>query len=172
MTDSAVTTATVTFTPIGTIRSDHRAADTTPIQPVFARGCRGRAEILPAYAAGLADLEAFSHVILLYVFDRAGAMRLTVEPFLEAATHGIFATRHPARPNPLGLSVVRLEKIEGTILHLDDVDILDGTPLLDVKPYVPRFDQVADARGGWTDGIDEATASRRGRRGFQGGGAP
>jgi tRNA-Thr(GGU) m(6)t(6)A37 methyltransferase TsaA len=161
----------VTYAPIGVIRSGHRAAEETPIQPVYARGCPGRAEIRPEYAEGLKDLDGFSHLILLYHFHRAGEPRLTVVPFTDDSPRGVFSTRHPQRPNPIGLSVVRLVRIEGAVLHLEDVDILDGTPLLDIKPYVPRFDGVENPRGGWTQGIDEETARRRGRRGFRGGGA-
>ncbi len=161
----------VTYKPIGVIRSEHRAAEETPIQPTYARGCPGRAELRPEYAEGLKDLDGFSHVILLYHFHRAGEPRLTVVPFTDDAPRGVFSTRHPQRPNPIGLSVVRLVRIEGTVLHLLDVDILDGTPLLDIKPYVPRFDGAEAAKGGWTEAIDEATARRRGLRGFQGGDA-
>jgi tRNA-Thr(GGU) m(6)t(6)A37 methyltransferase TsaA len=152
------------YTPIGVIHSGHRTPEETPIQPVYARGCPGRAEIRPEYAEGLKDLDGFSHLILLYHFHRAGEPRLTVVPFADDAPRGVFSTRHPQRPNPIGLSVVRLVRIEGTVLHLLDVDILDGTPLLDVKPYVPRFDGVLDARGGWTQAIDDRTARRRGLR--------
>jgi len=161
----------VTYTPIGVIRSDHLAAQKTPIQPVYAKDCPGRAEIGPEYAEALKDLGGFSHLILLYHFHRAGAPQLTVVPFTDDKPRGVFSTRHPRRPNPIGLSVVRLVRIEGTVLHLLDVDILDGTPLLDIKPYVPRFDGAEAAKGGWTEAIDEATARRRGLREFQGGDA-
>jgi len=159
----------ITYVPIGVIRSEHREAEATPIQPVYARGCPGRAEIRPEYAEGLKDLGGFSHLILLYHFHRAGEPLLTVVPFTDDAPRGVFSTRHPQRPNAIGLSVVRLVRIEGSVLHLQDVDILDGTPLLDIKPYVPRFDGVESAQGGWTQTIDHQTARRRGRRGFQGG---
>ncbi|MBN2445870.1 MAG: tRNA (N6-threonylcarbamoyladenosine(37)-N6)-methyltransferase TrmO [Phycisphaerae bacterium] len=162
---------TVTYAPIGVIRSVHQAAEQTPIQPVYARGCTGRVEILPEYVEGLRDLEGFSHLILLYHFHRAGPAQLIVQPFTDNKPRGLFSTRHPRRPNPIGLSVVRLVRIEGATLHLDDVDILDGTPLLDIKPYVLRFDGAAEPRSGWTETVDEETARRRGLRGFQGGGA-
>jgi tRNA-Thr(GGU) m(6)t(6)A37 methyltransferase TsaA len=156
--------ADVTYAPIGLIRSDHRDAERTPIQPVYAHRCPGRAEILPRYAEGLKDLDGFSHVILIYHMHRAGQPLLVVKPFLDDVPRGVFATRHPRRPNPVGISVVRLVRIEGAVLRLEDVDILDGTPLLDIKPYVPRFDQVENAGGGWTGGVDEETARRRGGR--------
>ena len=154
----------VTCYPIGIIRSPHTVAAETPIQPVYAQGVEGRAEILPEFEDGLADLEGFSHLFLLYHFHRVGGVRLRVTPFLEDAEHGVFATRAPCRPNPIGLSVVRLVRREGRLLHLADVDVLDGTPLLDVKPYVARFDVREGVRSGWQDGVDEGTARARGRR--------
>ncbi len=157
-----------TYVPIGVIRSGHHMPQKTPIQPTYARDCPGRAEIRPEYAEGLKDLDGFTHLILLYHFHRAGEPQLTVVPFTDDVPRGVFSTRHPQRPNPIGLSVVRLVRIEGTVLHLLDVDILDGTPLLDIKPYIPRFDGVEAAKGGWTEAIDEATARRRGLREFQG----
>jgi tRNA-Thr(GGU) m(6)t(6)A37 methyltransferase TsaA len=139
-------------------------ADDTPIQPVFAEGVQGRAEVLPEYAEGLQDLEGFSHIWLLYWFHQAGPPRLIVQPFLQDTAHGVFATRAPTRPNPIGLSLVRLVRRAGCVLHLEDVDVLDGTPLLDIKPYVPRFDYRADVRTGWLVAVDEQTAQQRGRR--------
>jgi len=154
----------LTVQPIGVIHTPHTRAAETPIQPVFAQGIQGRAEILPEYADGLADLEGFSHIWLLYWFHRAGPARLTVRPFLEDVEHGVFATRAPTRPNPLGLSLVRLVRRDGCTLHLEDMDVLDGTPLLDIKPYTPRFDERTGVRTGWLAGVDEQTAQARGRR--------
>ena len=156
----------VVFQPIGIIHSPHRLAEQTPVQPIYARGCPGQAEILPSYHEGLRDLEGFSHVILLYHLHKAGPPRLIVQPFTGDRLCGVFATRHPQRPNPIGMSLVRLARVEGGILHLLDVDMLDGTPLLDIKPFVPRFDRVENARGGWTEAVDDATAQQRGQRGF------
>lgn len=158
--------------PIGVIHSPHVRAEETPIQPNFAEGVPGQAEILPEYAGGLADLDGFSHVWLLYWFHRAGPARLIVKPFLQDAEHGVFATRAPTRPNPIGLSLVRLVRREGCLLHLEDVDILDGTPLLDIKPYVPRFDYRAGARTGWLEAVDEQTAQQRGQRRLPAAGEP
>lgn len=160
--------ASVTFRPIGVIRSEHTSAEATPIQPVYAADCPGRAEIFPEYADGLAGLEGFSHVYLLYWLHRAGPPQLRVQPYLLDVEHGIFATRAPCRPNPIGLSLVRLVRREGPVLHLAGIDVLDGTPLLDLKPYAPRFDAVENPHGGWTELVDEATAQRRGRRGYGG----
>lgn len=155
---------TLTLTPIGVIRSDHEDPASTPIQPVCADGCRGRVEVFEAYAEGLADIEGFSHLHLVYWLHRAAPGTLTVMPFLEDVEHGIFATRTPTRPNPLGLSVVRLVERRGRILLVEGLDCLDGTPLLDIKPYVERFDVRLGTRGGWTDGVDAETFRRRGTR--------
>ena len=158
----------IIFRPIGFIRSPHTKPEETPIQPAFAHGCRGRAEILPEYAAGLKDLEGFSHLYLIYHLHQAGPFRLLTRPFLEDVERGLFATRSPRRPNPIGLSVVELLKVEGSVLHLDRLDMLDGTPLLDIKPYSERFDRMGKVRQGWMDGIDPGQAEARGRRGFKG----
>jgi tRNA-Thr(GGU) m(6)t(6)A37 methyltransferase TsaA len=124
-------------------------------------------ELFSEFAEGLADIEGFSHVYLIYWLHRAAPAQLRVKPFLEDREHGIFATRAPCRPNPIGLSLVRLVRREGPTLLLEGVDVLDGTPLLDLKPYSPRYDTVEQPRGGWTDRVDEATAQTRGRRGYR-----
>lgn len=152
---------------IGIIRSSHTKASETPIQPVFARGIKGTVILDPDYAQGLQDLDKFSHIYLLYYFHRAGAAELTVKPFLENKTHGIFATRAPARPNPVGFSVVRLVSMEKNILRISDVDILDGTPLLDIKPYIKRFDSRENVHSGWQDNINDRDAKIRGLREFK-----
>jgi tRNA-Thr(GGU) m(6)t(6)A37 methyltransferase TsaA len=157
--------ADVTFHPIGVIRSRHTDSARTPIQPVFAEGCEGRAEILPEFTAGLDGLEGFSHIYLMYHLHRAGPAQLRVTPFLKDAEMGVFATRAPCRPNAIGLSIVRLVRREGNVLHLDGVDILDGTPLLDIKPYAARFDRIEGTRNGWQDGLEnEEDIRTRGRR--------
>ena len=158
----------ITLRPIGVIHSPHRQAEPTPIQPVYARGVRGRAEVLPEYSAGLRDLEGFSHLCLIYWFHEASSPRLIVKPFLEDVPRGVFATRACCRPNPLGFSVVRLVRRQENVLHIEDVDILDRTPLLDIKPYVTRFDYRESARCGWQENVDARTVAGRGRRGFPG----
>ena len=158
----------ITLRPIGVIRSPHTVAEKTPIQPVFAANARGTAELQLEYEEGLVDLEGFSHLWLIYVLHRAGEPCLTVKPFLDDVPRGVFATRAPCRPNPIGMSLVRLVRREGPILHLEDVDVLDGTPLLDIKPYVTRFDVRDGARCGWQEHVDDETARQRGRRGFEG----
>ncbi|XHR29287.1 MAG: tRNA (N6-threonylcarbamoyladenosine(37)-N6)-methyltransferase TrmO [Chthoniobacteraceae bacterium] len=137
------------LTSIGIIHSPHLQATGTPVQPVFASGIEGTLELHPEYAAGLKDLEGFDRIWILYWFDRAAEARLEVTPYLDTRPHGIFATRSPSRPNPLGISSVRVRRIEGSVIHILDVDVLDGTPLLDIKPYVPAFDAFAAERIGW-----------------------
>lgn len=120
-----------------------------PIQPKGAKGVAGTIEIKPEYADGLKDIEGFSHIILIYHFHLSRSYSLKVKPFLDDNLHGVFATRAPKRPNPIGISVVRLRKIVENILHIEDVDIVDGTPLLDIKPYIPEFDIHEVESSGW-----------------------
>lgn len=129
-----------TFHSIGRIQSPHTDPSRTPIQPVFAGGVKGSVILDPAYSDGLADLEDFSHIYLIYVFHKSFETKLTVHPFLEEKAHGIFATRAPCRPNKIGFSVVELISVEGNVLNVEGMDILNGTPVIDIKPYIPRFD--------------------------------
>jgi len=152
------------FEPIGVIHSPYRTAEEAPIQPVYATGTEGTAEIDPRFAPGLRDLEGFSHIHLLYCFHRRKESRLLVRPFLDDVERGVFATRSPCRPNPIGLSLVRLLAVEGNILRLADLDVLDGTPLLDIKPYFPDFDARRDVRCGWYEAVDPDVRRTRGRR--------
>lgn len=122
-----------------------------PIQGIFASDVEGTVELKPQYAEGLRDLEEFSHAILIYCFHKSGGEKLVGKPFLESEEHGIFAIRSPHRPNHIGLSVVRIRSIEGNRLYFSEVDILDGTPLLDIKPYVRQFDTRENAVCGWID---------------------
>ena len=150
--------------PIGYIRCEHRDASATPIQPVYAQGCCARAEIFPEYEEGLRDLEGFSHIYIIHYFHKADQPSLTVTPFLDDVPRGVFATRSPRRPNPIGFSLVRLVKREGTVLFLDEEDMLDGTPILDIKPFLPRFDYRENVRAGWQEHVDENVAQLKGRR--------
>jgi len=135
--------------PIGVIRSPFFDLRDMPIQPAGARGKRGAVEVFEAYQDGLAGLEGFSHIILIYRFHRSRGYSLKVVPFMDSVPRGVFATRAPRRPNALGLSVVRLAGMVDGVLQVENVDILDGTPLLDIKPYVPDFDAAENASTGW-----------------------
>jgi tRNA-Thr(GGU) m(6)t(6)A37 methyltransferase TsaA len=149
---------TFTFRQIGTIRTPFRAAAGTPIQPVFGAEVEGEVDVFEEFAAGLADLEGFERVWLIYALDRAGPPDLAIVPYRDSAPHGVFATRAPSRPNPIGLSAVRLIERSGTKLRVADLDVLDDTPLLDIKPYVPRFDAHPQSRSGW---LERSAADRR-----------
>ncbi len=134
--------------PIGVIHSPFTDKERTPIQPSRSQAL-GRVEVYPEFAPGLEDIEGFSHIILLYVFHQSSGFSLRVKPFLDDQQHGLFATRYPKRPNPIGISVVRLATRQDNILQIEGVDVLDGTPLLDIKPYVSEFDLRAATRSGW-----------------------
>lgn len=151
----------VVFQPIGIVHSPFKETDGMPIQPSGRATARGTVEIFPAFSEGLADLEGFSHIILLYHFHRVQKAQLTVTPFLDDEAHGVFATRAPTRPNPIGLSIVALTGREGNVLHIANLDILDGSPLLDVKPYVPEFDAARATRVGW---LEPARGDVKGKR--------
>ena len=142
----------MTFTPIGIVHSPFKEPTGTPVQPIAAEEVAGTVDLLPEYAPGLRDLEGFSHIVLIYHFHLSRTANLEVVPYLDDRPHGVFATRSPSRPNPIGLSVVRLLGVEGNLLHVQDLDIVDGTPLLDIKPYVPEFDAREAVRVGWLEG--------------------
>ena len=135
--------------PIGKIHTPFAELEGMPIQPTGAIGVNGTVEVFDEFRAGLKDLDGFSHVILLYVFHRSEGYNLQIIPFMDNSSRGVFATRAPKRPNPIGISVVQLHRIENRILHVCNIDILDGTPLLDIKPYVPQFDRPQKVRTGW-----------------------
>lgn len=135
--------------PIGLIHSPFRETTCTPIQGVMAHGAEGSVDVFPEFLPALRDLEGFERIWLLYWFDRTTAVQLVVKPFLDDCEHGAFATRSPCRPNRLGLSCVRLLGVDGPRLRISDLDILDQTPLLDIKPYVPAFDCFEVHRVGW-----------------------
>ncbi len=151
----------ITYTPIGIIHSPFHDPSGMPIQPPGARGIRGTVEIFPPYRDGLRDLEGFSRVTLIYHFHRSRPGPLIVRPYLDSTDRGVFATRAPTRPNPIGISIVRLISVHGGILTVEDLDIIDGTPLLDVKPYVPAFDAYPDEAAGWLEKAKESVSSAR-----------
>jgi len=141
----------IKYEPIGVIHSPFKSTQGMPIQPAGAEGITGTVEVFDRFAEGLKDLDGFSHVILIYHLHRSSGFKLLTVPFMDTVKRGVFATRAPHRPNPIGLSVINLIKIEGAVLHVRNIDILDGTPLLDIKPYVPDFDHHQVARFGWLE---------------------
>jgi tRNA-Thr(GGU) m(6)t(6)A37 methyltransferase TsaA len=158
----------ICYRPIGLIRSRYKKRQGVPIQGALVPDSRGRVEVFPEYQDGLKDIEGFSHIILLYHFNLAGKYRLLEKPYLEEKRHGIFSIRGPRRPNPIGISVVKLERRAGNILYVSEVDVIDGTPLLDIKPYVSGFDSRSNVKDGWlTERLKHAAGhksdSRHGR---------
>jgi tRNA-Thr(GGU) m(6)t(6)A37 methyltransferase TsaA len=149
------------FRPIGVIHTPHDDLKGMPIQPTGATGVTGTVEVYEEYREGLADLAGFSHVILLYLFHRSTGFRLKVTPFMDTVERGLFATRAPKRPNPIGLSVVQLDRIDDGVLYVRNVDMVDGTPLLDIKPYVPDFDAPTEVRTGWLSDVRKNVSDRR-----------
>jgi tRNA-Thr(GGU) m(6)t(6)A37 methyltransferase TsaA len=136
---------------IGIIHSQYKEPRGVPIQSAVAKGTKGTVEVFRRYAEGLKDIEGFSHIMLIYHFHLVKKSSLKVRPYLDNKVHGVFSTRAPDRPNPIGISVVRLISVEKTLLHIQDVDIVDGTPLLDIKPYVPAFDVRKVKKIGWIE---------------------
>ncbi len=151
----------ITFTPIGLIHSPFTDLADMPIQPASENSAPGTVEVFPLFAAGLKDLAGFSHIYLIYYLHKAKPAELVVTPFLDKESHGVFATRAPSRPNGIGLSLVRLLGVSGNILHVGDLDVLDGTPLLDIKPYVPAFEGTTGVRTGWLDQREETIRGQR-----------
>ncbi len=151
----------IEYSPIGVIRSPFRTIEGMPIQPAGASGVQGTIEVFPEFEQGLKDLDGFSHIILLYHFHRVNGYSLLVTPFMDTTQHGLFSTRAPKRPNPIGISVVRLIRIRGMTMDIENVDILDGTPLLDIKPYVPQFDNHPADSIGWLEHANEKAKSAK-----------
>jgi tRNA (adenine37-N6)-methyltransferase len=149
--------------PIGVIRTPFSRSEGAPIQAVFAAGASGRVELFPGFEDGLKDLEGFSRIWLLYRFHRAAEAGMLVSPYLDPAPRGVFATRSPGRPNRIGMSAVRLTGVERNALLISDVDMLDGSQLLDIKPYVPAFDVFPNERAGWYDRIEITATAADGR---------
>ena len=145
------------FKPIGIVRSPFTQTEGTPIQPTA--DVPGMVVIDEAFAQGLEDLDGFSHILLLYVFHRVRGTCLRVKPYLGNEEHGVFATRSPHRPNPIGLSLVRLIRRDGNVLHIAGIDMLDGTPVLDIKPYIPQLNPVGDVCIGWLTGRTDGFAT-------------
>lgn len=147
--------------PIGKIHSPFKAREGMPIQPTGANGVQGSVEIFDPFKEGLKDLDGFSHIILLYAFDRSKDYDLQVIPFMDDTLRGVFATRAPKRPNPIGISIVKLDRIENDTLYIQNIDVLDGTPLLDIKPYVPDFDRPENVRSGWVEQSKDKVSTKK-----------
>jgi tRNA-Thr(GGU) m(6)t(6)A37 methyltransferase TsaA len=139
----------VRYVPIGIIHSPLKDPSGAPLQSVSAKHVKGTVEVFPKYVSGLRDIAGFSHLILIYHFHLSRRAPLTVRPYLDRKEHGIFATRAPVRPNPIGISIVRLRKVRGGTIWVEGLDVVDGTPLLDMKPYVPQFDVRSVQSIGW-----------------------
>lgn len=153
----------IELVPIGTIHSPFTQAAGTPIQPAFAAGAPGQVLVDPDYAAGLDSIDGFERLWLIYRLDRIEVTKLRLVPYRDTVERGVFATRAPCRPNAIGMSVVKLSRREGNVLHVADIDVLDQTPLLDIKPYIPRYDAHPDSKAGWLDSstVDRTTADDR-----------
>ncbi|WP_372775195.1 tRNA (N6-threonylcarbamoyladenosine(37)-N6)-methyltransferase TrmO [Mangrovibacterium sp.] len=155
---SATNFPSISFQPIGLIRTPHADLVNMPIQPVGAKGVEGMIELTPDLQEGLTDLDGFSHLTLIYYLHEVKGCELMVKPFMDNREHGIFATRSPKRPNAIGLSTVKLIKVEGNRVYFEGADMLDGTPLLDIKPFFRQTDNRPDAVSGWLDEKDELMA--------------
>jgi tRNA-Thr(GGU) m(6)t(6)A37 methyltransferase TsaA len=155
----------IQFTPIGIIHTPHVDPVGTPIQPRFAEGVQGTVHLCTEFADALQDLAGFERIWLIYQFDRSTSWKARVVPFRDTVERGLFATRAPNRPNPIGMSVVRLVAVREVIIVVEGVDMLDGTPLLDIKPYVPTFDAYPEARSGWFDRSSSGRTLADGRYG-------
>jgi len=151
----------IEYSPIGIIHSPHTTPEGMPIQPTGAKGITGTVEVFETFAPGLKDLNGFSHIILLYYFHRSNGYKLEIVPFLDDKPHGVFSTRAPKRPNSIGLSIVKLNKIKNGILYIENIDVLDETPLLDIKPYVPDFDGQTGVRTGWMQDVQKKTVAKK-----------
>ena len=151
----------IQLTPIGVIHTPFQTLEEMPIQPTSEASQPGVVEVFPQYAEGLQDLDGFSHIYLIYHLHRVQGVRLQVIPFLDTQPRGLFATRAPCRPNPIGLSLVRLERIEANRLYISRLDVLDQTPLLDIKPYIPAFEPSQEVRVGWVEQARDKVRSKR-----------
>ena len=149
------------FAPIGTIRTPFTDLKNMPIQPKGARDIEGQVVINPEFTEGLKDLDGFSHVYLIYVFHEAQRTSLTVVPFMDTVPRGVFSTRSPLRPNKIGLSLVELLGVTGNVVRIKGADVLDATPLLDIKPYIKAFDYVVESRSGWMNAGATEVADKR-----------
>lgn len=153
----------IEYKPIGVIHSPFQQRAGTPIQPSRAKGAKGTVEVFQEFVDGLSDLRGFSHIVLLCHLHLSSSYKMKVVPFLDTELRGLFSTRAPNRPNPIALSVVDLVGINGNIIDVENLDLLDGTPVLDIKPYVGEFDSRTKARFGWLEAARKTTDKADGR---------
>ncbi len=139
----------IVYRPIGIIHTPFKGQESVPVQPVFGKDIEGRVEVFEEYSDGLQDIDGFSHIILIYHLHKSKGFNLKVKPHWSDQLHGVFTTRSPRRPNPIGISVVELIEVKGNTLIIRGIDILDETPLLDIKPYIPEFDSFNVKKIGW-----------------------
>lgn len=142
---------TIQIKPIGIIHTPHKESNNIPIQPIAAKGIEGYIELLPEYSSGLKDIEGFSHITLIYHFHKIQGFELQVIPFMDTIKHGIFACKSPKRSNAIGISTVRLISAKANVLNIEELDMLDGTPLIDIKPFYPKYDNRTNVKAGWLD---------------------
>ena len=147
--------------PIGIIHSPYKLIEDMPIQPKGASEVAGHVIVDEKYIDGLQDIDGFSHIYLLYSFHKATRIEMHVTPFMDRQTRGVFATRSPLRPNHIGISIVKIKRVEGNKIVVEGIDILDGTPLLDIKPYIEKFDAVKESTSGWLQANDEEISKKR-----------
>ncbi len=153
--------ANIEVSPIGYIKTPFSDKKNMPIQPTGAKGIEGTIEINAEFTEGLKDLDGFSHIVLIYLFHQSNGYNLQVIPFMDDKIHGVFSTRAPRRPNPIGMSVVKLNKIVNNILYIENIDVLNGTPVLDVKPFIPDVDSPKVTKLGWLDGRSKKMADKK-----------
>ncbi|MHC1631849.1 MAG: tRNA (N6-threonylcarbamoyladenosine(37)-N6)-methyltransferase TrmO [Methanotrichaceae archaeon] len=139
----------ITYKPIGIVHTNIKSLADAPIQAIYGEERKGQIELFPEYEEGLNDLENFSHIILIFHFHLSEGYSLLQKPFLDDTPRGVFAIRSPRRPNSIGLSIAKLEKMKGNLIDISGVDIVDSTPLLDIKPFIPKFDTRENAKTGW-----------------------
>ncbi|MDZ7833830.1 MAG: tRNA (N6-threonylcarbamoyladenosine(37)-N6)-methyltransferase TrmO [Desulfobacterales bacterium] len=152
---------TIQFEPIGVIHSPFKELEGMPIQPKGAAGVKGTVEVYEPYRQGLDDLDGFSHIYLIYHFHLSQGYKLHIIPFMDDVERGLFSTRAPKRPNSIGFSIVALDSVADGILHIRNVDVLDGTPLLDIKPFAPQFDAQENVRTGWLEKAGRSVSGKR-----------
>lgn len=147
--------------PIGIIHTPFMELENMPIQPMGAAGVEGAVDVFAEFQPGLKDLDGFSHIFLLYAFHHSTGYNLEVIPFMDTTPRGLFSTRAPKRPNPIGISIVKVDRIENGVIHIKNIDVLDGTPLLDIKPYVPAFDCPSNVQTGWIANSKDSVTIKR-----------